>query len=680
MEHLDIETLSSLQRHLAKFTGMYLSLYSEKGSLILPPANENKLLSFMRSLPKGGDNHHHFITENIQKALQRTDVSVFKGPGGLHHFIMPIRAEDSCFAVVGGGIFVSAEDRDNFVKTAGVTYGLAHDQLKSMLQDAAVSDYSKLQNAARSICSIFNIGLQSSLRGALLEKRYRLMKAVFGLISEIHPGQQADEIYDIMMDMIQFLFNAESIAVMSIDNHKLHPHKSAGKFRNYLSLTPIEITGIFSEVINRQTPSYSDSAMDLFRVGFNDRITSLHAFPIISGNNVIGILNTYNSALSEEDTELIFELCKMMGSSLRIAELQETFHKCQRGRDVLNTAASRLIPVKEPDVLYDTILDMSVSLAEAEKGSLMLANDDAACLTVKAAIGINRRLLTSIRIKPGEGVAGWVFREGVPLIVDDIEKNELGFPKRHKYRTGSFISIPLKLGDKTIGVLNMSDKISGEVFSAEDMALIKSFADYATIALERSTYYALAGHLKELSVTDPLTGLFNRRYFEERFFEELNRSDRHNLFFSLSMIDIDDFKLFNDSEGHLAGDEILRSIANIAKDCLRVSDVIARFGGEEFAVIMPQTEREEAILVSERIRKSIKEQIPATWRTFPRKSITVSIGIATFPYDGRERKELIRNADKALYSAKMEGKDRTVLSGSPKANPSPQSFRNSSTP
>jgi diguanylate cyclase (GGDEF)-like protein len=76
---------------------------------------------------------------------------------------------------------------------------------------------------------------------------------------------------------------------------------------------------------------------------------------------------------------------------------------------------------------------------------------------------------------------------------------------------------------------------------------------------------------------------------------------------------------------------------------------------------MPQTEREEAILVSERIRKSIKEQIPSTWSTFPRKSITVSIGIATFPYDGKERKELIRNADKALYMAKMEGKDRTVL-------------------
>jgi len=127
------------------------------------------------------------------------------------------------------------------------------------------------------------------------------------------------------------------------------------------------------------------------------------------------------------------------------------------------------------------------------------------------------------------------------------------------------------------------------------------------------------------------------------------------------MIDIDDFKLFNDSEGHLAGDEMLKCIANIAKDSLRVTDVIARIGGEEFSVIMPQTEKDEALLVAERIRGSLRELLPRTWRNFPWDTITGSIGIATFPYDGKERKELIRSSDKALYAAKMEGKDRTIL-------------------
>ena len=126
------------------------------------------------------------------------------------------------------------------------------------------------------------------------------------------------------------------------------------------------------------------------------------------------------------------------------------------------------------------------------------------------------------------------------------------------------------------------------------------------------------------------------------------------------MIDIDDFKLFNDTEGHLAGDEILKHISHLAKESLRVSDVIARFGGEEFAVIMPQTEKEEALLVAERIRYSVRELLPRTWKRFPKDSITLTIGIATYPIDGTDRKELIRSADKALYRGKMEGKDRTV--------------------
>ncbi len=661
MEYLDIDTLSSLQGHLARLTGLYLSLYGERGNLIVPPVNENKLLSALRALPQGKDEYRDFVKSNIEKALQRTDISLFKGPGELHHFLMPIRMDDTAFIVVGGGVFVSAADRDNFLKATGTAYGFTPDQRKALIQEMTIKDYPELQDTARYICSVYGLGLHSSYKGSFLEKRYRLIKTIFSLISDIEPEKQANEIYDIVMDMILFLFNCESIAVMIRGNNTFSTCKSAGKFRDYLHSLSLEITGILNEVVDKKKPFYSESVMDLLRFGLSDKITSMYAFPIISEDKVTGLLTIYNSVLSQEDADIIFELCRTIGSSLRIAELQETYHKCLKEIQVLNTAAVRLIPVKEPDMLYEAILDMSVSLAEAEKGSLMLVNEDAACLTVKAAKGINRRLLTDIRIRAGEGIAGWVFKEGIPLVMDDIEKNEWGFPKRHKYRTSSFISIPLKLGERTIGVLNMSDKISGEVFSAEDMALISSFAAYATIALERSTYYILAGHLKELSVTDSLTGLFNRRYFEERFFEELNRSDRHNLSFSLSMIDIDDFKLFNDSEGHLAGDEILKSIANIAKDCLRVSDVIARFGGEEFAVIMPQTEREEAILVSERIRKSIKEQIPVTWSTFPRKSITVSIGIATFPYDGKERKELIRNADKALYMAKMEGKDRTVL-------------------
>jgi diguanylate cyclase (GGDEF)-like protein len=127
------------------------------------------------------------------------------------------------------------------------------------------------------------------------------------------------------------------------------------------------------------------------------------------------------------------------------------------------------------------------------------------------------------------------------------------------------------------------------------------------------------------------------------------------------MLDIDDFKLFNDTEGHLSGDEVLKNIANIAKESTRVIDIMARFGGEEFAIIMPQTEKDEAFFVAERIRKSVREQLFHSWTYFPKEHITVTVGIATFPSDGKGMKDLIQNADRALYKGKKDGKDRTLL-------------------
>jgi diguanylate cyclase (GGDEF)-like protein len=230
------------------------------------------------------------------------------------------------------------------------------------------------------------------------------------------------------------------------------------------------------------------------------------------------------------------------------------------------------------------------------------------------------------------------------------------------------MSIPLKIGDETIGVLNIADKAGGEVFSEADAEFIRYFASYASIAIKGAHYYSMSEEMRTLSITDPLTGLFNRRYFDNRVFEELQRGIRYESVSSLAIFDIDDFKLFNDTEGHVAGDEILKAIAHISRESLRSIDIIARFGGEEFVIIMPQTDKDEAFLVAERVRKNIKELIPKSWKKFPREKITVSMGIASFPADGKDVKALIKNTDRALYQAKVSGKDRTVIWGS--KNPS----------
>ncbi|MEW6052220.1 MAG: diguanylate cyclase [Nitrospirota bacterium] len=665
MEFPDIDSISSFQIHLSKLTGFHLSIYGLNGNLVLPPAQESRLLTAIRSTLKGRDDFHAFIKRHIEKTSYRNTISFFKGPANQYYFFAPLRIEKTIFILTGSGGFISLQDFEEFYKTDGPSYGLLQRHMKSWYPEITVREYPEFQQTARHIHGIFRLVLGNSHRLSVQEKRYRLMKTILSLIADMKPGQHPDDIRDLLIDVILFLFSAESVSVMSREKDVFIPIKAAGRFRDHLQAMPIRITGIMSDFPEKKTRVHTDNVLDLLRMGFPDDVTSFHAFPIISDDSVTGLLGILNSDISQEDADILLVICRVAGFVLSLTELHALHNRYMKETDALNSAARRLNEIKEPEMLYEAILDASVGLTAAEKGSLMLAEDNTSCLTIKAARGIHKRLYSEVKIQAGEGIAGKVFSEGIPLVVDDIERKDLGLQKkRPKYRTGSFISIPLKSGEKTIGVLNISDKITGEIFSHEDLSVLCAFASYASIALERSNYYSLAGHLKELSITDPLTGLFNRRYFEERFFEELHRSERHTLSFSLAMLDIDDFKLFNDTEGHLAGDEVLKHIANIAKDCLRVSDVFARFGGEEFAIIMPQTEKEEAFSVAERIRQSIKEQLPKTWKTFPRDNITISIGLATFPFDGKDRKELIRNADRALYRSKMEGKDRTVVCSS----------------
>ncbi|MFZ5906107.1 MAG: diguanylate cyclase [Nitrospirota bacterium] len=661
MEPLNSESISLLQSHLSRLTGLPLSIHKQDGTVLLAPVRENKFLGAVQSSPGGSEYYRDFFRKHIGLVVQRNDVSMIRGPAGEYHCFIPVSFDNTVYVIASGGVYLSHGDFENFYRKHGHAFGLNPGDLKSWYPVVIRKDAADLRETIRFIRSLFSLVLQGNFQKSLTEKRYRLMKVFISLISDLRLENQSDEVYDLVIDVMLFLFPVESISLLVKEHDCFCPKRSGGRFRDYLQSLRLPVAGVISEVIEKQSPVLCESAMELLRMGIREEITSLHLFPILSDRTVAGLLCICNSSIGREHADLVSEICSIVGFVFRIRDLQGTFSRYMQEIDILNTAAERITPVKEPDVLYEAILDTSVRLAAAEKGSLMLIDGDESCLTVKAARGINRRLLGEIRIREGEGIAGKVFREGMPLIVEDIESDEhISAKKRPKYKTGSFISIPLRIGDQTIGILNISDKITGEVFSKDDLNLLRSFASYATIALERSNYYSLVGRLRELSITDALTGLFNRRYFEDRFFEELQRSRRHGLAFSLAMIDIDDFKLFNDTEGHLAGDEILKSVAYGAKECLRVIDVFARFGGEEFVALMPQTTKEEAFMVAERIRLWFREGIPHTWDTYPREHLTVSIGIATFPHDGEDRKALLRNADKALYRAKMEGKDRVV--------------------
>ena len=329
-----------------------------------------------------------------------------------------------------------------------------------------------------------------------------------------------------------------------------------------------------------------------------------------------------------------------------------------KGFKALEEVYKSLAPVLDREELYEMILSKSSELVRAERGSLMILDSKSRVPSVKASKGIDRRIVDNLRIRLGEGISGAIAAKGLPVVVRNIESEVPSWRNRPVYKTKSFISIPLKLDTRVIGVINVSDKISGEVFSDDDLQLLLSFANYASIALERGAYYSMSEELKMLSMTDPLTSLFNRRYFRERLFEEVERVKRHSECFSSFMIDIDDFKTYNDTYGHIMGDEVLKGVARAIRDAVRSMDVVARYGGEEFAVILPHTNKKDSYVIAERIRKGVEElRLPGTFGKTP----TISLGVAEFPTDASHIDELIHRADSAMYGAKRMGKNRVVV-------------------
>jgi len=241
-------------------------------------------------------------------------------------------------------------------------------------------------------------------------------------------------------------------------------------------------------------------------------------------------------------------------------------------------------------------------------------------------------------------------------VVADVSQIALApAPAERQYTSTSFISYPITLGGRPLAVLNLTDKSGGEKFDKHDIATLDSIAPQIAVAVDRMTLREQVGEFEQLSITDPLTGLLNRRYIEERLAEEINRAGRSSGPLSFLMLDVDEFKSYNDRFGHPAGDEALRIVGAVLKDAVRGADVAARYGGEEFSILLPETTNSEARVIAERIRQNVDQA------EFPNRKVTVSIGIATYSESLKTAVELVDAADKALYRAKEEGRNNVQI-------------------
>ncbi|MGB3341025.1 MAG: diguanylate cyclase [bacterium] len=339
-----------------------------------------------------------------------------------------------------------------------------------------------------------------------------------------------------------------------------------------------------------------------------------------------------------------------------MASLKQKIQELQTLNEIVQAISSSL----KPKEILRIIMEKTADIIKAEGWSVLLLDQEHGELVFEAAAGEAGKKLLGLRLKIGQGVAGWVARYGQSLIVSDVTKDPRfysGVDKKTKFITKSILCVPMRSRDKIIGVVEVVNKIGGEPFTPADLEIFENLVAHVTIALQNAAMYR---KMEEASLIDDLTQLYNVRFCNKYLDEYFDGRKTPKGVVSLIFLDIDFFKLVDDNYGHLVGSETLRYVGERLKRVVRNEDVVIRYGGDEYIVILPNTDKKTARVIAERIRKEINQE---PFYAFNNKkfNISVTLGVASYPDDAKTRDDLIGKADKAMYEGKLSGRDKVVL-------------------
>lgn len=312
-----------------------------------------------------------------------------------------------------------------------------------------------------------------------------------------------------------------------------------------------------------------------------------------------------------------------------------------------------LTAILDLDQLVNSYLNTLIGQIRIKNALLYLADSQKRkTLYLSKTKGIDAEDISEATIDVTDPIVKIVYRKRQPILIAE-EFTSLKDIKRFR-NYGSEVIAPLIHSHRLVGMVLIGSKINGKPYSQTDLEMLTLITNIVAVAIANAQLYQ---KVRETSITDELTTLYNYRYFRIRLRDEVFRARRTGRPISLAILDVDNFKHYNDTLGHPAGDQVLKKIAKILKNAVRDTDVVARYGGEEFCVILPEVDVNGSRSFAERLRKSIEINPFFMEETQPGGKITISIGVATYPIDAAIIKELLVRADVALYRAKKAGRN-----------------------
>ena len=586
---------------------------------------------------------------------------VLRSPVGLFSFTVPLPAcYGSSYCLVGHGVREKRLDL-NFLEPLAKIGDIDPFTLLGHLDKLPVATMDEVEDAAEKTHRLLHLLQKEKLQDIFIEKTMSRLNAVVGLCTEIDKATEAEPALSLFLDTITILFDISKVGVALANlNKEDFPLIRDRSSHVVLELVPASrLESFIPKNSYGKCFVLGDEIEEFFPKSSAEKTKCL---PLYAGDERLGLVALFDAELQTGEVHLLELLAARVAAKFVQLRVNKELSGAKTLSEKLLEMISTMALMEENEVLFHGILEMAASLVHASCGSLMLVGKNGEDLQVESVLGMNLQLAKSLSLKVGSGIAGRVAASGHPLLVNDIENDtRINIRNRPRFKTKSFLSIPLGFKASTLGVLNLSDKENGEIFDEGDLEVITRFGNHAAAMLHRASARERSEILEQQVVTDSLTDLYNRRFLIKRMEEELNRSKRQNGNATFMMIDLDNFKIYNDLCGHVAGDKALKKIGRILKSSVRDMDVVARYGGEEFCVVLPGTAKMESLFVAERIRRTIEKGAFSGEEGLPLGRLTASIGISSFPEDGDSITTIINSADTALYQAKRSGRNRIVI-------------------